>query len=128
VGVNLLVGVYSQKDRADPEELRRFRRESAAALADFENGLSAFADLTIFLAEGARDDDWYELCVRRSAIQFVLDEYGGTPVAAQIEPADVADLDVEMRRLGNEYGPVPQQFVPTGIPECHWWWFLSQIS
>jgi hypothetical protein len=124
VAVNFLVGVYSQKERSDPEKLRRFRDESAAALADFEKDLSAFASLATFLAEGAREDDWYELCMQRSAIQFLIEEYAGTPVAAMIEPADVADLDVELRRVGKEYGPVPERFVPKGVPESHWWWFF----
>jgi hypothetical protein len=119
-----LVGVYSQKDQIDPEQLRRFRNESAVALASFENRISAFPDVTTFLAEGAQDGEWYELCMRRSAIQLLIDEYAGTPVAALIDPADVAALDVELRRVGKEYGPVPDPFVPKGLPDSHWWWFF----
>ena len=41
-----------------------------------------------FLAEGANENYWYELSIRRSAIQFAIDDYPGPPVADQIKPED----------------------------------------
>jgi hypothetical protein len=63
---------------------------------------------TQFLAEGANDNQWYELSMRRSAIQSLIDDYRDTPIEALINLDDVAQLDDELRALGqhDEQGPV----------------------
>lgn len=68
--------------------------------------------------------EWYELSMRRSAIQSLLDDYQGTPVAALINLDDIVQLDEELRRLGqnDEQGPVDENAIPRGLPETHWWW------
>jgi hypothetical protein len=105
-----------------PEPSDQFRQESAEALLAFRAKLGAYSDIALYTAEGAREDDWYELCIRRSVIQVLWDDYAGTPVAALITPADVADLDGELQRVGAEYGPMPVEGVPAGLPAHHWWW------
>ncbi|HEX8114348.1 MAG TPA: hypothetical protein VF516_41745 [Kofleriaceae bacterium] len=37
---------------------------------------------------------------------------------------DVAELDEELRRLGqhDEQGPVDARAIPRGLPASHWWW------
>lgn len=117
-----LACLRGQTPPADPEVYRQFHQASAEALLEFPKKLGAYANITLVIAEGAREDDWYELCMRRSVIQVLWDDYAGTPVAALISPADVADLDAELRRVGAEYGPVPPRFVPSGLPASHWWW------
>lgn len=99
-----------------------FHQASLTALLEFSGELAPYANIALFMAEGAREDDWYELCMRRSVIQVLWDDYAGTPVAALISPADVADLDGELRRVGAEYGPMPAAGVPAGLPAHHWWW------
>jgi hypothetical protein len=126
-----LVRLYdsiAQTSPVAPERLQRFRRESGESLASFGNKITAYVQRAIILAEGANDDEWYELCMRRSAIQSLLDDYTGLPVAALVDPSDVLDLDAEMRRVGAEQGPVPEAFVPKGLPESHWWWRYPQPS
>ncbi len=120
-----LVGLHDRQAETalvDEQVLRQFRRESCEALMKFEKKLRAYSDLTLFIAEGANDGEWYALCMRRSVIQLLLDDYAGTPVADFIDVLDVAELDVEMRRVGQEQGPVPKSFEPRGLPESHWWW------
>ena len=120
-----LVGLYELQAGGEPvsaETLQEFRRTSCEALATFGGGLTAYVQCAIVLAEGANDDEWYELCMRRSVIQSLIDDYAGTSVAARIDPIDVAELDVELRRVGEQQGPVPEPFVPKGLPAGHWWW------
>ena len=117
-----LVEVYTQAAQIDPARLQQFRRESGEALASFGNRVAAYLLKTVFLAEDAREDEWYELAMRRSVIQLLSDEYVGTRVAAQIDPAEVAELDAELRRVGKEQGPVPEPYVPKSLPGSHWWW------
>lgn len=83
--------------------------------------IAQYVFFTLCDAENAREDDYYPLCKRRSAIQVLLDDYAGAPLA-DVGPTTVANLDVEMRRLGEQYGPVPATFVPAGLPATHWWW------
>lgn len=120
-----LVGLYdrqAQAGPADPERLKRFRLESSRALAGFGRKVTAYVTETAIIAETANDDEWYELCMRRSAIQSLLDDYADTPVAALVDLSEVADLDAELRAVGEQHGPVPEPFVPRGLPDSHWWW------
>jgi hypothetical protein len=117
-----LVEVYNQAARIDPARLEQFRRESGEALASLGNRVAAYVLKTIFLAEDAREDEWYELAMRRSVIQLLSDEYVGTRVAAQIDPAEITALDLELRRVGKEQGPIPEPYVPKSLPGSHWWW------
>jgi hypothetical protein len=80
------------------------------------------------VAEGANEDYWYELSIRRSAIQLAIDEYPGPPVADQIKPEDVEELDAELRRVGqfDEQGPVDPAYIPHGLPASHWWWHYPE--
>jgi hypothetical protein len=91
-------------------------------LNGYRDKIAVYTALATILAEGANDNEWYELCMRRSVIQVLLDDCTGTPVAESIDPVEVAELDVELRRVGMDQGPVPEQFVPKGLPDSHWWW------
>jgi hypothetical protein len=106
-----------------PERLQQFRAESAAALVR-TNLIPAYVLKALFLAEGANDNQWYELSMRRSAIQSLIDDYRGTPVEALVSLDDVAQLDDELRALGqhDEQGAVDEHAIPRGLPETHWWW------
>jgi hypothetical protein len=126
-----LVGLedrQAQMAPLDPAHIAEFRQDSAASLADFEHNITEYIYGTIFLAEGANEDEWYELCVRRSVIQILAEEYTGTQIAGLVDPTDVGDLDVEMRRVGTEQGPIPEQFIPKGLPESHWWWHFPTVT
>lgn len=118
-----LVGVYERSARAGapaPERLATFRRDCAAALAGCTDLLSWYASDACTLAEGANDDEWPELCMRRSALQVLLDDQ--PEAAAAIDRDDLAELDTEMRRVGDDQGPLPADIVVPGLPASHWWW------
>jgi hypothetical protein len=70
------------------ERLAEVRRQSAPLLA-ISPRLGAYIWRAQFLAEGANENYWYELSIRRSAIQLAIDDYPGPPVADQIKPEDV---------------------------------------
>jgi hypothetical protein len=118
-----LACLRGQTPPTTPEPSDQFRQESAEALQEFSGKIEAYSDITLFIAEDVREvSEWHEVCIRRSVIQVLWDDYAGTPVAALITPADVADLDGELRRVGAEYGPMPVEDVPAGLPAHHWWW------
>lgn len=109
------------------ERLTEFRRQSAPLLATSPH-LGAYIWRAQFLAEGANENYWYELSIRRSAIQFAIDDYPGPPVADQIKPEDVEELDDELRRVGqfDEQGPIDPAYIPHGLPASHWWWHYPE--
>ena len=129
-----LISLVGQYDRqalqgpADPQQLEHRRHQLCEALSGFLNKIAAYTALATILAEGANDDEWYELCVRRSAIQALLDECAGTLVAKSIDATEVAEFDAELRRVGLEQGPVPKECVPRGLPGSHWWWQYPRPS
>jgi hypothetical protein len=104
-------------------QLHQFRLRSGDALAK-SNIVPAYVLRTLFLAEGANDNQWYELSMRRSAIQSLLDDYSDTAVGALVDPEHVGQLDDELRRLGqaDEQGPIDECHIPKGLPASHWWW------
>jgi hypothetical protein len=120
-----LIGIRDRQQRTGSltaAQLSEFRRKVETALSEFKEEIAVYLHLAIILAEGANTDEWYELCLRRSVIQLLLDDYGATPLTELLDPVDVEDLDAEMRRLGLEWGRLPAKYVPQGLPASHWWW------
>lgn len=120
-----LVALYDRQAAmgpADPDRLARFRKESGEVLAGLGWKLNLYVQLTLNDAEGANDNEWYGLCIRRSVIQSLLDDYPGTSIPGLIDPSDLADLDAELKRVGLDQGPIPAEWIPKGLPETHWWW------
>lgn len=87
-----------------------------------------FVSRTSTIAGGARDDEQFEVSWRRSAIQLLLDQHAA--VFEELEPVQretVVDLidsiDFELRRMGRDYGRLPDDELPRGLPASHWWWW-----
>jgi hypothetical protein len=120
-----LFHIYCHRDvlggSVPAERVDQFRRASAKALAGFSWEIYQYVWVALCEAENGHEEDYYRLCQLRSAIQVVLDNYPGAPVA-EIGPTTVADLDVELHRLVGEYGAVAEAFIPPGLPASHWWW------
>jgi hypothetical protein len=120
-----LVGLYDRQAAdgpADPEELARFRAESGAALEALGDAVPGYVAITAAHAEIPDEDELYDLALRRSAIQSLLDDYAGTPAAALVDRDEVAELDADLRRVAAAQGPLPADAIPRGLPESHWWW------
>ena len=44
------------------------------------------------------------------------------------QSAEVVEmLDDELRRLGQAYGPLPDDECPLGLPRSHWWWWPAPL-
>jgi hypothetical protein len=120
-----LVGFFDRQAHATPvatEQLRQFWHDACRELEGFARQVAVYAQTTFAIAEGANDDEWYELCLRRSVIQLLVEQCGVTAAGGAIQPGDLAELDMDLRRIGREQGPVPEPFIPKGLPDSHWWW------
>ncbi len=71
--------------------------------------------------------------IRRSAIQLFLDHHAdvlrepGHEARRTGIAEDVELLDDELRRLGEAYGPLPDDELPRGLPKRHWWWWPAPL-
>src|SRR4051812_20604983 len=84
-----LVGLYDRQAAVGPapgDALARFRRESGEALLGLGDAVPGYVAVTAAHAEIPDEDEWYDLAMRRSAIQSVIDDYAGTPVADLVDP------------------------------------------
>ena len=124
-----LVGLYdrqAEQGPVGPDRLAEFRRDSGEAFAQVPGPIRAFAWAAQDLAEQEEEGDWYEISMRRSALQSLMDDYAGTPADGIVETEDIEELDEVLRRVGPNQPPVPPEFVPRGLPEHHWWWRLPE--
>lgn len=110
----------------DPVRMARFREESAQAMLAFPQRLGFVVNEALILAEDSSDNEWPDLCLSRSVIQFLIDDYAGTPIPALIDRNDLAELDEAMRKVGDRQGPLDAELIPRGIPAAHWWWRYPQ--
>jgi hypothetical protein len=120
-----LVGLYDRQAEVGPVppgELAHFRRESGDAFAALGAAVPNYVVATSLHAETPDDDALYDLAIRRSAIQSLIDDYDGTAAEGLVNPDDVAELDEDLRRVVDDQGPLPEAVVPHGLPEHHWWW------
>lgn len=129
--VRYLIGLYDSmadehSDFKNSTELRVFYKESSKELITLWRDLNAFADITCFMAEGANDNEWYELCIRRSILYILVNDYKDTEVMKYIELNDIEELDIELKRVGLEQGPIREDFIPRGLSKEHWWWYYPE--
>lgn len=111
---------------AEPAALARFRTESAEALLQLRQRVAFFASETRIDAEGANEDEWARLCMHRSAIQCLIEDYADTPIPDLFPAEELAALDEELRRVGDAQGPLEADECPAGLPATHWWWRYPQ--
>ena len=120
-----LVGLHHLQAASGPvsaERMRAFREQSLQSLLGQRTRVRQYYDKALDLAEIADEGDWPELCMRRSVVQCLLEDFADTPLAGWISADEIAGLDEEMMRVGDEQGPVDAGRVPGGLPLSHWWW------
>ena len=124
--MSMLVGLR-EREAADgppaPERTAEFRRRLPDALVALGHAIPTYVLIAASHAEGVNDEaGLYDVALRRSAIQTLLDDFAGTPAAALVDTAEVAELDADLRRVADDLGPLPPGVVPASVPEHHWWW------
>lgn len=117
----------------DDDEHRRFMARVTEALRERIDRVWDFVIDAKVDAQGARDDDQFDASWRRSAIQLFLDHHADVLREPDHEAwrigiaEDVELLDDELRRLGEGYGPLPDDELPRGLPRHHWWWWPAPL-
>jgi hypothetical protein len=78
--------------------------------------------LAVYDADAADPDDLYDLLVLRSALQYLIDDFRGTPAAGLVSAEPLAEMDEHLARLKAERDPLPAGWAPKGTPASHRWW------
>jgi hypothetical protein len=72
------------------------------------------------LASAWEHEEWFVVCERRSAIEFVK-----TLLDVPENALDTTEIDAQIVERGREESIRPLGGVEPGIPQSHWWWFLN---
>lgn len=105
----------------DDAQLAQLRADVDAALPPLIDLVRDWAIDVKNDAQAGREEDHFEACRNRSAMQFLLDDHGAAPGLDQIGE-DVELLDDELHRMCESYGPISDEHQPRGLPASHWWW------
>ncbi len=121
-----LVGLREREAEAgpaSPERTAEFRLRFPEILVRLGNAVPAYVLRAADRAESVNDEaGLYDVALRRSGIQELLDQFPDTPAAALVDRDEVAELDGDLRRVAEDLGPLPQRMVPRAAPGHHWWW------
>jgi hypothetical protein len=71
-------------------------------------------------------DEWKQLCLLRSALQFFLDFYRETILAPVIQAINITELDSMIREWGELEGYLAPSEIDPRIPQSHWWWWAPE--
>lgn len=118
-----------QRDGLSRDEVhRQLMQRVTDVLCEARRELFSFIFQTSTLAGAARDDEQLATSWRRSAIQLAADEHAAALAALEEwRKHEVNDLlesiDDDLRRMGTDYGRLPDDDLPTGLPSTHWWWW-----
>jgi hypothetical protein len=122
-----LVGLHCAESRhgaVDPSLMAQFREQSMQAMLAMSDEVSFLLNEAMIQADDCDEHQWSGLCLERSVIQFLLDDYANTPIPALFDPNELTKLDTRMKRVGYRYGPLEAHEIPRGMPDSHWWWYF----
>jgi hypothetical protein len=112
----------------DSPELHAFLDEAAPELMEEHVSLLFYPGSLIREFQRTwEQDEWEQLCRRRSALQFFLDLFEDTMLAPFIHEIEIDHLDEEIRDWGNREGFLSPSEIDPRIPHSHWWWWAPAM-
>ncbi|WP_282782456.1 MULTISPECIES: hypothetical protein [unclassified Nocardia] len=130
--MSMLIGVNAgivRNELSSPDDFNRFRSQVASLMSRSSRSLFSYLYMSMDYAIRARVDGWHEPCVRRSAIQLLIDDY---PPSAEVFDSEdretVEEMDEWLRDRAPDIAPLPSRLIPEGIPSSHWWWRLPSAE
>ncbi|MGX1806651.1 hypothetical protein ACWIGI_13135 [Nocardia sp. NPDC055321] len=131
-GMAMLIGVrvgMKGEDAPSSVEVDDFRAQVESLLIANRRSFFSYLYRSMDLAIRSPIEGWYEPCLRRSAIQLVLDDY---PKAAEVLDSEdretVEEIDEWLRDRAPEISRLPDSVIPHEMPASHWWWRLPSMS
>jgi hypothetical protein len=110
----------------DSLELRRFLHDAVPVIKEHHVDLMFHPMRLVHRFEDEwQGDEWEQLCVSRSALQFFADLFRDTPLADNLAGLESAFVDDFIRSKGHE-GHLSDSEIPVEIPAAHWWWWYPE--
>ncbi len=104
---------------------RDFPAEAARLLNENRDAVQFAAAWLASAIDDARSDELHVALERRSALQFLADDFRGTVADGVVEDDLFADgEDEHLAEKLRTYGPFDFT-VPPRVPATHWWWSLA---
>ncbi|MET8739898.1 hypothetical protein [Streptomyces sp. NPDC004728] len=103
------------------EGLSRLERGAHAIVSRHSTLLYKYLIGIDSLLWGATQDDWYQACIRRSAIQVLMDEIDRDADHRILNRDFVDECDDEFREAAPDAEKLPPSSIPDVSPS-HWWW------
>lgn len=111
--------------RTSPE-LQRFLEEAIPVLKARQGDLLLRPWKIRYRFQGIwEDDEWIQLLVARSGLQFFIELFRETALAENVAELDTSDVDEFIRERGNE-GNLTDEQIPPELPASHWWWWYPK--
>lgn len=125
-----LVGRYLLEERTEPlapDRLEAFRLESARLIQAIPKvRVQRFVNSAWQAALEAETapELWETVCLYRSAVQLLLDDYADTPIPGWFLEDDLEELDEQVREsaASPDLEPVRPEQKPSRLLDRHWWW------
>lgn len=125
--VRVECGIFSSE--YDTAELAELRHKVADLAIANSRTMTYYLMNSYSRATSAIVDGWRKPSLRRSAIQFMLENYPGVRDGLEDDDIDLIDeIDCVFRDHADEVAPLPRNMIPEGIPESHWWWWEPSAS
>ncbi|MGS2807387.1 hypothetical protein [Nocardia sp. MW-W600-9] len=117
------------REREPTASMVDLRRSIAALVSSNSRTMAYYLMNSHYRATSVMVEGWRDVSVRRSAIQFLLDNYPGMRESLGEDDVElVAEIDDVLRDHADEAAPLPKSAIPVGIPESHWWWWAPSAS
>lgn len=109
--------------------LDAFRRDVVALVGWNSRTMAYYVMNAHSRATSVMVDGWCDVSIRRSAMQFLLDNY--PEIHDSLDEGDIElvfEIDDVLRDHADEVAPLPKDAIPAGIPGSHWWWWAPSAS
>lgn len=109
------------------EELIEFKSRVVQLIGTEPDNLFRYIYDSFDCVWSSPNDGWDDACMRRSAIQLLLDEFPGGGALFSTEDRELLDeIDEAFYERVRFVHPLPDDDIPPGLPESHWWWRLPE--
>ncbi|MFB7719320.1 hypothetical protein [Nocardia sp. NPDC056100] len=115
--------ILSDDGHAEDLDLIAFRSRIVELMKLNEDNLWTYVSFALDSALQSSEHGWLEPSMKRSVIQFLLDEYPGMLEIFDDEDRGYLDeMDEFMRERGPLTEAIPESMIPAWVPASHWWW------
>lgn len=117
------VGVKSAESSVSSDDMNTFREEIVQFIDADTDALYCYIDDSVEYVLNRSIDEWDEVCIRRSAIQLLRDDYpGGVQLFSDEDDRLVKEMDDLILENYSVAEPLAEFQILTTLPKSHWWW------